>query len=116
MVISLSLLSAVNIFLPQGAFLPLQGLPASKPVLALLNAGLVSILYGGLGFIGLRLSQKLGFAEIWDPKVSNRERFFVPALTGVGLGIFLIILADAVLSRFHTLGPLPHPPFPTSGI
>lgn len=113
LVISLSLLSAVNIFLPQGAFLPLQELPASKPVLALVNAGLVLILYGGLGFIGLRLSQKLGFAEIWDAKVSNRERFFVPALTGVGLGIFLI-LADAVLSRFHTLGPLPHPPFPTS--
>ncbi|GAI72004.1 unnamed protein product, partial [marine sediment metagenome] len=32
--------------------MPTQTLPASKPVLALLNAAIILILYGGLGFIG----------------------------------------------------------------
>ena len=116
LIIILAILAAINVFLPQGSFLPTlegQELPAPKPVLALVNAGMMLILYGGLGFVGLKLSQKLGFANIWDPTVSDRQRFLIPALIGTGLGVFLIV-ADAILSRFHTLGPLPHPPFPTS--
>ena len=116
LVITLAVLAAINVFLPQGSFLPTlegQELPAPKPVLALVNAGIMLILYGGLGLLGLQLSQKLGFANIWDPTVSNRQRFLIPALIGIGLGVFLIV-ADAILSRFHALGPLPHPPFPTS--
>ena len=88
-------------------------LPASKPVIALASAAIILVLYGGLGFLGLKLSQKLGFADLWDPKVSNRQRFLLPALVGIGLGIFFI-LADAIFSQFQALGPLPHPPFPTS--
>jgi membrane protease YdiL (CAAX protease family) len=116
LVITLAVLAAINVFLPQGSLLPTlegQELPAPKSVLALVNAGIMLILYGGLGFLGLKLSQKLGFANIWDPMVSNRQRFLIPALIGTGLGVFLVV-ADAILSRFHTLGPLPHPPFPTS--
>jgi len=116
LVIILAILAAINVFLPQGSFLPTlegQELPAPKPVLALVNAGIMLVLYGGLGFLGLKLSQKLGFANIWDPMVSNRQRFLIPALIGIGLGVFLV-LADAILSQFHALGPLPHPPFPTS--
>lgn len=109
----LAILAAINVFLPQGIYSPLQQLPAPKPVLALVNAATMLVVYGGLGFIGLRLSRRLGFAEIWDPKVSNRQRFLFPALTGVGIGVFFI-LADGIFSRFHTLGRLPHPPFPTS--
>ena len=116
LVIILAVLAAINVFLPQGSFLPTlegQELPAPKPVLALVNAGMMLILYGGLGLLGLRLSQKLGFANLWDPMVSNRQRFLIPALIGAGLGVFLV-LADAILSKFHALGPLPHPPFPAS--
>lgn len=113
LVLALVLLGALNIFLPQGSFMPLGELPASKPVLALVNAAILFILYGGLGLIGLKLSQKLGFAGIWDANVSNRERFLLPALIGAAIGIFFIA-ADAVFSRCHALGPLPHPPFPTS--
>jgi len=90
--------------------LPTQDLPASKLVLALANAAIGLLLYGGLGVLGLKLSQKLGFPEIWDPQISNKERFFIPALIGVCIGVF-IILTDVVLSRFHALGALPHPPF-----
>ena len=116
LIITLAILAAINVFLPQGFFspiLPEQELPASKPVLALVNAAVMLILYGGLGFLGLKLSQKLGFADLWDSKISNRQRFFIPALIGIGIGAFLI-LGDTILSQFHALGPLPHPPFPTS--
>lgn len=113
LIIALSILAAINIFLPQGAFLPTQTLPASKPILALVNAAVMLILYGGLGFIGLKLSQKIGFADIWDIKISNKQRFLIPAFVGGGIGIFFI-LADVIFSKFHTLGSIPHPPFPSS--
>lgn len=113
LIVGLALLAGLGVLLPQGGLLPTQGLPAPKPVLALLNAAIVLILYGGLGLVGLKLSRRLGFAEIWDPKVSNSQRFLIPALIGTGIGVFFV-LADVVLSRFHALGRLPHPPFPTS--
>lgn len=116
LIITLAILAAISIFLPQGSFLPTlpeQELPASKPVLALINAVIMLVLYGGLGFLGLKLSAKLGFADIWDLKVNNKQRFLLPALVGIAIGVFFIF-ADAILSQFHTLGPLPHPPFPAS--
>lgn len=113
LIIVLATLGAMNVFLPQGSFTPAQQLPASKPVMALVTAGILLIVYGGLGFLGLQLSQKLGFPALWEPAVSNRQRFLIPAVVGVGLGFFFIV-ADAFLQRWHPLGPLPHPPFPTS--
>lgn len=113
LIIILAILATINVFLPQGAFLSTQTLPASKPVLALANAAIMLILYGGLGFLGLKFSSKLGFADIWDLKVSNKQRFLIPALVGGGIGIFFI-LVDIIFSKFHTLGPITHPPFPTS--
>jgi len=55
-------LAAIYVFLPQGAFLPTQTLPASKPILALANAAIMLILYGVWVFLGLKLSSKLDFA------------------------------------------------------
>lgn len=109
----LSILSVINVFLFQGVYSPLQPLPAPKPVLALVNGVTMLMVYGGLGFIGLRLSRKLGFPELCDPTISNRQRFLLPALTGAGIGGFFVV-ADWIFSRFHVFGPLPHPPFPTS--
>lgn len=111
LIVTLAILAATIVFLPQD--MPAQELPAPKPVLALVSAAIMLILYGGLGFLGIKLSQKLGFADIWDMDVSNKQRFLIPALIGVGLGLFFI-LADAIFSQFHTLGAFPHPPFPTS--
>ena len=116
LIVTLAILAAINIFLPRGSFLPIlpgQELPAPKPVLAFVNVLIMLILYGGLVFIGLKLSQKLGFANIWDSRVTNKQRFLIPALVGIAIGVFFIF-ADIILSQFHTLGPLPHPPFPTS--
>lgn len=116
LIITLAILAAINVFLPQGSFSPIlsaQELPAAKPILALVTGCIMLIFYGGLGFLGLILSRKLGFAELWDSRISNKQRFVIPALIGIGIGIFFIF-ADSILSQFHTLGPLPHPPFPTS--
>ncbi|GAJ12997.1 unnamed protein product, partial [marine sediment metagenome] len=46
-IVTLAILAAINVFLPQGVFLSTQTLPASKPVLALANAAIMLILYGG---------------------------------------------------------------------
>ena len=115
LVITYALLAAVNIFLPQGSFLPLpeEELVASVEVLALINIAVVLILYGGLGFLGIKLSKNLGIPDLWYPEVTNRQRFLLPALVGAGLGVFFIF-ADLIFSRLHGLGALPHPPFPTS--
>jgi hypothetical protein len=116
LIVLLAALGALNAFLPQGDFVTnaAQGqMPASKPVMALVSAGAMLVIYGGLGYLGLRLAQRLGFADLWDPNVTNAQRFLLPALLGAGTGVIFIV-ADQVFSRFHSLGELPHPPFPTS--
>jgi hypothetical protein len=93
--------------------MPSAKLPAAPWVIALANAGIAIVIYGGLGLIGLKLSGKLSFAGIWDPKVSNRKRLLVPAVMGVVLAVFVIVL-DFAFSPFNGVGRLVHPPFPAS--
>ena len=114
LILILAGLSALSVFLPafQG-LLPAEELPASRPVLALVNAAIALVISGGLSFLGLKFSQKVGFASLWDPQISNRQRFLIPAFIGAGIGVFFIA-ADVIFTRFHALGPLPHPPFPVS--
>jgi membrane protease YdiL (CAAX protease family) len=108
-----AVLAGVATFMPQG--LP-QALPDGEldllPI-ALLNAGAVLFIYGGLGYAGLRLTRKLGYPDLLDTRVSTRQRFVPPTIVGLWLGL-LFIVADNIFGRFHQYGPLPHPPFPTS--
>jgi len=116
LILLLAILSALNAFLPQGelaATIPENQLPASKTTIALVTAGTMLVIYGGLGFIGLKLAEKLDFPKLWDNAVTNRQKFLVPVVVGIAIGIFFI-LADAIFQRWHSLGALPHPPFPTS--
>lgn len=48
LIVTLAILAATNVFLPQGAFVPLQELPAPKPVFALVVAAIMLLVYGGL--------------------------------------------------------------------
>jgi hypothetical protein len=106
LVIVLSILTAINAFVPQGDFdLSDQEFPVPKPIVLMVNAAIMFVLYGGLGFIGLHISQKLAFADILDHRVSSRQRFLFPALSGIGIGLLFIVL-DSLLSQFHPLGPL----------
>ena len=104
LIASLALLAGISLFLPQGEIglsLPQAPLPAPLPVLALANAGIILVIYGGLGLIGLMLARKLGLPEVWDYTLSNRRRFVLPALVGAGLGIVLIIAAVPLINLFR---------------
>jgi hypothetical protein len=113
LIVTLAILAATNVFMPQGALVPMQELPASKPVFAFVVGFIMLIVYGGLGLLGMMLSQKIGCPDLWSTTISVKQRLLIPALIGATLGVFFI-LADAFLSKFHTLGAIPHPPFPTS--
>jgi membrane protease YdiL (CAAX protease family) len=113
LIVTLAILAATNIFMPQGALVPIQELPISKPVFAFMVAAIMLIVYGGLGWLGMMLSQKIGFPDLWSTTVSVRQRLLIPALIGATIGV-LFVLTDSIFSKFHTLGPIPHPPFPTS--
>ncbi len=114
LVLTLTVLAGVSIYLPTfEGLVPSAELPAPKPVLALANAGIIGVVYGLLGWLGLKLTRKLGFTDIWDDGISNQQRFFTPALVGSGLGVILIV-SDIIFSKFNGIGRLIHPPFPTS--
>ncbi len=108
-----AILAAIATYLPQG--LPAGTTPSAVPMfqLALIGAASILILYGGLGYVGLRLSRTLGYPDLLDKRVTNRQRFLTPMIVGLWMGLFFII-ADNIFSRFHNLGPFPHPPFPMS--
>src|SRR5512140_1842691 len=116
LIVLYAILTGLNVFLPQGAAasnLPTNQMPAPLPVVALVAGAGVLVVYGALGLIGLILARKLGLPEIWDSRVTNRQRFLIPALLGVGLAILLII-GDAIFAPINGIGHFPHPPFPTS--
>lgn len=114
LIIVLAASNAIQVLLPSYySLFPAASLPAPVAVIALANAGIAIVLYGGLGFIGLKLASKLGFAAIWDSKVNNRQRFLVPGILGAVLGAFLII-SDLIFSQFNSIGNMQHPGFPSS--
>ncbi|MBD3270664.1 CPBP family intramembrane metalloprotease [Candidatus Peregrinibacteria bacterium] len=113
LILVLAISASISVYLPQGDILPMQELPTSKLNLAIINFFIMITIYGGLGFIGLKLSKKIGFADIWDKNIALKKKIIQPLFIGIGLGAFFIIL-DLILSNFHSLGALPHPPFPLS--
>ncbi len=89
MVVLLAGLSALSVFLPIGSLtggvrVRPEDLPASKPVMALAIAGGMLVIYGGLGRLGLAFSRKLGYPDVWDDRITQRQRFVMPAVTGLG--------------------------------
>lgn len=114
LVVALSVSVLVQVLLPSyQEMLTASGSPMPLWTVALVNVLSTLIIYGGLGFLGLFLAGKLGFAQIWDQNVNNRQRFLVPALIGAGLGVFLI-LSDTAFAPFNGIGYLEHPAFPSS--
>lgn len=116
LVLLLTALGILNVYLPQGDFLVAasnQKLPASKPVMAMVSGLTMLILYGGLGYLGLRLNQQLNYPDLWDEKIALKDRLVIPALIGMIIGLFFIA-TDSIFAHVHSLGALPHPPFPTS--
>jgi hypothetical protein len=111
----LSVLGAVSVFLPGPglAGMPAAELPAPRGVVALATLAGLAVIYGGLGYLGLRATRAVGFPEFWADDVTARQRFGLPAVLGALLAI-LFIVTDLLLASHNGLGPIPHPPFPTS--
>jgi hypothetical protein len=45
-----------------------------------------------LGWVGVYLAARTGFAEMWQADIPHLKRFIFPALIGVGIGIITIVL------------------------
>lgn len=109
----LSLAAGISILIFPSQLLSVEEMPAPVALVALANVAIILFVYGGLGYVGLRLCRKIGFADIWDENVSNRQRFFVPALTGIIIGLFFVMI-DLFISQFYAPETLAHPEFPLS--
>jgi len=44
-----------------------------------------------VGWVGVYLAPKTGFAGMWQKEISHLKRFLVPALIGVGIGLLAIL-------------------------
>ena len=62
------------------------------------NSWLGILLVAGLGFLALKLAPRVGFPDLWDKRISNRQRFIIPMLVGIAFGIGQIILVSLVLA------------------
>ena len=114
LLVILAICAGLNSILPQGDIAP--QIPQSqipKWLISLVSAGGTLLIYGILGFIGMILWRKIGFPDIWDERVTNKQRFLIPAIVGALIGVVLIIL-DLVFSPINGVGQIIHPPFPTS--
>ena len=63
-----------------------------------INSWVAVILAAVLGFVALKLAQRTGFPDMWDKKISNKQRFLIPVLFGLGFAVIQIILVASVLS------------------
>ncbi|NJD19785.1 MAG: hypothetical protein FIA95_10960, partial [Gemmatimonadetes bacterium] len=108
-VLLLAVVAALMALHPEG--LAVQGMPGEMPAPPAVMAGAIFVLmlvvYGGLGLVGLRLAERVGFAGILDEAVTHVQRFAVPAAAGLALsGGF--ILTDVLVAPLHGLGRIPH--------
>jgi hypothetical protein len=71
-----------------------------------------------LGFIAVVLAPRAGFPDMWNEKVSNRQRFTIPMLVGAGLAMIEVLMDSlSVLPETPTMSfPLSIPAYLAGGI
>ena len=62
-----------------------------------------------MGFVGLILSRRTGFPEIWDTGISLRQRLLIPTLIGLVYGVITVIKDLPSPSPVHLKLPLSIP-------
>lgn len=82
--IYLGLVVAIIILAGMNTFLPLEINQGQQ------TSWLYVIVVVIAGWIGVILSPKTGFPEMWDPQISNKQRFWIPALIGLIMGIVMV--------------------------
>jgi hypothetical protein len=69
------------------------------------------------GFVAIKLARKTGFPDIWDEKISNKERFLYPVLLGIGFALIEILVGLAMgLPDIHVPFPFSIPVYVSGGI
>lgn len=108
LVFILAFFSVLSVYLPQSSLIPMEEIELSKSILALANLGIVLLIYGPLGYIGLKLSEKVNLTanNLINPKIWLKKS----TVAGVLLGVIFIML-DLIFASAHGLGLLPHPSF-----
>jgi hypothetical protein len=81
--------------------------------LALANAVIILILYGGLGLVGLWLAGRAGLPGVYRRSAGVRDLLWRPMRTGLLAGAVLVG-ADAAVRLVSDFEGFPHPPFPAS--
>jgi len=71
LIVVLAALTALNVYISPLGIDETSALPAPLIVLALVNAGVILVVYGGLGWFGLKLADKLDFTPIWPSQLLN---------------------------------------------
>jgi hypothetical protein len=81
------------------------------------GAWLAILLAAVFGFIALKIARKTGFPDIWDEKISNKERFVYPVLLGVAFALIEILVGLAMdLPNIHVPLPFSLPVYVSGGI
>lgn len=96
LILALVLVRLLFLFLPANINLP----PQSGQV-----NWLFIIVFGLLGFLGLKLSRSVGFSDMWESEISNKQRFLIPALIGLAIGL-LTVIEDVVNPSIKTFSSL----------
>ena len=96
---------------PAGAPAPTPELPGWQ--LGLINAAVVTLLYGLLGMAGYWLARKLGMPGIVRIGATPREWGLVPLALGAAVGLGLVV-TDRVFAVIGDWSGFGHPAFPLS--
>src|SRR5687767_10093922 len=57
-----------------------------------------------MGYVGVLLARRTGFPDIWEERISNRQRFLIPCIVGLIYGV--VTVAPLLLGEFNRLHPL----------
>jgi hypothetical protein len=75
------------------------------------------ILAAFFGFIAIKLAEKTGFPDIWDEKISSKERFLYPVFLGFAFALIEIMVGLAMnLPNIHVTFPFSIPVYLSGGI
>lgn len=102
--IYIGLIAALAVIRVVLSFFPMDYIVSSQ---AAMSTWQVLVIVAVLGLVGLWLSRKTGFPEIFDAEVSNRQRFLTPVLLGLASGVLLLLL-DLIqpIEEIHVLFPV----------
>ena len=82
-------------------------------VLTLANMGMIAAIYFPVGLLGIYLNKKTNLPAIFKEDDHSSNLFLRPMITGLILGVVLVLF-DLLTKSFGISTGLTHPPFPSS--